>query len=138
MECVNEKLWPVLIGILAGVFGYLFTTFFMQPVLRYRDIKNQVLMDFIYYAQVVNAKELNEDMQALFNQRVLANRKTSAQLSAAIQDLPWLYMGFIKLKGHRPTEAATLLIRYSNTTEYEEAHKIEAAIRRKLGLPKEA
>lgn len=44
--------------------------------------------------------------------------------------------GNLKHKGHRPEEAARHLIGYSNTTDYEEAHKVEDAIRRKLGLPK--
>lgn len=34
-------------------------------------------------------------------------------------------------------EAASHLIGYSNTSEYEEAHKVQAAIRRNLGLPNE-
>lgn len=130
-------LLSALIGIVAGAFGYWFTTFYMQPILRFRDLRNQVLMDFIYYARVVNAKELNDEMQTLYRQRILANRRASAQLSAAIQDLPKWYLAFLKRKGHRPEEAARHLIGYSNTTEYEEAHKVEDAIRRKLGLPKE-
>jgi len=126
-----------LIGIVAGALGYWFTTFSMQPILRFRDLRNQILMDFIYYAQVINAKDLNDEMQALYRQRVLANRCASAQLSAAIQDLPQWYLAFLKHKGQRPEEAAHHLIGYSNTTDYEEAHKKEAAIRRKLGLPNE-
>jgi hypothetical protein len=109
----------------------------MQPILRFRDIRNQVLMDFIYYAQVINAEGLNEEMQALYRQRILANRRSSAQLFAAIQDLPQWYLSFLRHKGHRPEKAARHLIGYSNTTEYEAAHKLEDAIRSKLGLPKE-
>jgi len=134
---MDVGLLSALIGIVAGAFGYWFTTFSMQPILRFRDLRNQVLMDFIYYAQVVNAKNLNDKMQALYRQRILANRRASAQLSAAIQDLPQCYLAFLKHKGHRPEEAARHLIGYSNTTDYEEAHKLEDAIRRKLGLPKE-
>jgi len=134
---MDVNLWAVLIGIVAGALGYWFTTFSMQPILRFRDFRNQVLMDFIYYAQVINANGLNDKMKALYQERVLANRKASAQLSAAIQDLPHWYLAFLRHKGHRPEEAARHLISYSNNTEYEEAHKLEDAIRRKLGLPKE-
>ena len=59
---MDVKLWAVIIGILAGAFGYWFTTFSMQPILRYRNLRNKVLSDFIYYAQVVNASGLNEEM----------------------------------------------------------------------------
>jgi len=130
-------LLSALIGLVAGAFGYWFTTFNMQPILRFRDIRNQVLMDFIYYAQVINAEGLNEEMQSLHRERILANRRTSSQLTAAIQDLPKWYLVYLKHKGYRPDEAARHLIGYSNTTEYEQAHKVGAAIRRQLGLPKE-
>ena len=130
-------LLSALIGLVAGAFGYWFTTFNMQPILRFRDLRNQVLMDFIYYAQVINAESLNEKMQSLYCERVLANRRASSQLTAAIQDLPKWYLTYLKHKGYRPEEAARHLIGYSNTTEYEQAHKVEAAIRKQLGLPEE-
>ena len=133
---MDVNLWAVLIGIVAGALGYWFTTFSMQPILRFRDFRNQVLMDFIYYAQVINADDLNDEMKALYQERVLANRKASAQLSAAILDLPWWYLLYIKVKGLAPKEAARYLIGYSNNTDYDKAYKIEAAIRSKLGLPK--
>lgn len=132
---MDLKLWAMLIGLIAGAFGYWFTTFHMQPILRFRNLRNQILMDFIYYAQVINAEKLNEDMKKLYRERVLANRKSSAQLSAAIQDLPLWYSYYLKQKGCEPEKAATHLIGYSNTTEYEVAHKREDAIRKNLGLP---
>jgi hypothetical protein len=126
-----------LIGICSGAIGYWFTTFSVQPILRYRDRSNQVLVDFIYYAQVINADGLNEEMQALHRERGLANRKTSAALSAAILDLPAWYRWYLNCKGLAPRDAAKHLIGYSNTTDYEQAHKVEDFIRRKLGLPPE-
>lgn len=135
---MDVELWAVFIGIVAGVVGYWFSTFIMQPILRFREIKNQILMDFIYYAQVVNADNLNDEMKALFRERILANRKKSAQLSAATIDLPRWYLSYLKRKGITPLEAAQHLIGFSNTTQYEQAHKVQGAIRRKLGLPPEA
>ncbi len=130
-------LLSALIGLVAGAFGYWFTTFNMQPILRFRNLRNQILMDFIYYAQVINAEGLNEEMQSLHRERILANRRASSQLTAAIQDLPKWYLIYLTRKGYCPEEAAHHLIGYSNTTEYEQSHKVEAAIRRQLGLPKE-
>jgi len=134
---MDVNLWAVLIGIVAGALGYWFTTFSMQPILRFRDFRNQVLMDFIYYAQVINANGLNDKMKALYQERILANRRASAQLSAAIQDLPFWYLLYLKQRGFAPQKAANHLIGYSNTTDYEDAHKLEDAIRKKLGLPME-
>jgi len=126
-----------LIGITAGAFGYWFTTFSVQPILRYRDLRNRVLSDFIYYAQVINADGLNEEMKELYRRRVLANRELSAALSASVLDLPTWYLWHLKLKGLAPAEAARHLIGFSNTTEIEQSHKLQAAIRKKLGLPPE-
>lgn len=85
---MDVSLWAALIGIMAGGIGYWFSTFVMQPILRFRNIRNRVLRDFIYYAQVINADGLNDDMKKLYRERVLSNRKTSADLTAAILDLP--------------------------------------------------
>ena len=89
---MDVGLLSAIIGIIAGAFGYWFTTFNMQPILRFRNIRNQILMDFIYYAQVINAEGLNDRMKALYEERILANRRSSAQLSAAIQELPSWYL----------------------------------------------
>jgi hypothetical protein len=134
---MDTNLLAALIGVFAGALGYWFATFCMQPILRYRDIRNNILMDFIYFAQVINAEGLNDEMKKLHRERVLSNRKTSAQLTAAIQDLPKWYLKFLKWKKYNPNEAANHLIGYSNTTEYEMSHKLEAAIRKRLGLPYE-
>lgn len=132
---MDVSLWAAVVGIVAGAVGYYVATFWIQPILRYRDIRNRVVMEFIYYAQVINAEGLNEEMQALYRERVKSNRKTSAEFSASILDLPWLYLSYLHRRGRRPDHAASHLIGYSNNTDYDEAHKREDAIRRLLGLP---
>jgi hypothetical protein len=107
----------------------------MQPILRYRDARAKILMDFTYYAQVVNAEGLNEEMQKLFVERVLENRKSSAQLDAAVVELPSWFLWYLHRRGWRPAEAATHLIGFSNTRDWKEAVKLENVIRQKLGLP---
>jgi len=134
---VDVSLLAALIGIVAGAFGYWFTIFFMQPILRFKNLRNKVLMDFIYYAQVINADGLNDDMKNLYRERVLENRKSSAQLSAAILDLPSWYLSYLKYKNLNPSEAVRHLIGFSNTSEYDKSTKFESAIRRQLGLPKD-
>ena len=132
---MDSKFLAMIIGLIAGSFGYRFTTFHMQPILRYRGLRNKVLMNFIYYAQVINAENLNDEMKQLHRDRILENRKSSAGLFAAIQDLPLWYSYYLKKKGLKPEQAAKHLIGYSNTTEYKNADKLEKAIRNKLGLP---
>lgn len=134
---MDVNLIAALIGVLAGAAGYWIAIFWMQPILRYRSIRNQVHSDFIYYAQVVNADGLNEEMQALYRERVLANRKASAELSAASLELPFWYKWWLCLWKRKPARAAQHLIGYSNTREYEQSHKVQALIRRLLGLPPE-
>lgn len=124
-------------GVVAGTLGYWISTFHIQPILRFHDVRNQVLMDFIYYAQVINTSGLNDEMQNLYRERVLANRKASAQLFAATQSLPFWYRFYLKLKKWGPEDAAKHLIGFSSTTEYEQAAKVQALIRKKIGLPPE-
>ena len=57
---MDEKLIVVLIGIVSGAIGYWITTFWMKPILQYRELKSKILIDLIFYAQVVNAKGLDQ------------------------------------------------------------------------------
>ncbi len=134
---MDVNIVTALIGVSAGAIGYWLSTFSVQPILRYRDFRSQVLKDFIYYAQVVNAERLNEEMQALYKERVLANRKTSAALTAAILELPCWYKWYLRTKGLSPEDGAMRLIGYSNTTDHETANRLSASIRSALGLPSE-
>lgn len=132
---MDAGLWAAIIGIVAGTFGYWFTTFAVQPILRYRDVRSKVLRDFIYYAQVVNAEKLSDDMQQLFRERVLENRRSSAELNASLEELPAWYLYFLRIRGLKPADAASCLIGYSNTREWRDAHRVENSIRKSLGLP---
>jgi hypothetical protein len=133
---MDVNITVALIGVASGAAGYWITTFYMEPIMRYYDVRNQILMDFIYYAQATNANDMNEEMQKLYRERILSNRKSSAQLSAAVQDLPFLYLSYLKIfKGLNPEAAVKKLIGFSNTTEYDESLRLQDEIRRHLGLP---
>ena len=134
---MNVTLIAAAIGILAGAIGYWVTTFWMQPILRYRSIRNQIHSDFIYYAQVVNADGLNEEMQDLNRERILANRKSSADLFAISFELPAWYKLLLKKRNLNPEQAAKYIIGYSNACEYDNACELQENIRQLLGLPKE-
>jgi hypothetical protein len=132
---LDSGFFATLIGIVAGALGYWFVTFSMQPILRYRDVRAKILMDFTYYAQVVNANGLSDEMQKLFVERVRENRKSSAQLQAAVCELPFWYSWYLGLRGLKPAEASRQLIGFSNTTNWTDAPPLENTIRRALGLP---
>ena len=134
---MDINLISALIGVLAGAAGYWVTIFWMQPILRYRFICNRVHSDFIFFAQVINADGLNEEMQSLHRERILSNRKASAELSAASLELPFWYAWWLRLRKLDPAKAAQHLIGYSNIREYDQAHKGKALISRLLGLPSE-
>jgi hypothetical protein len=134
---LDVTLQAAFIVIASSAAGYWITTFYIQPILRYRNIRNKVLRDFIYYAQVINADGLNEDMQKLYRERVLANRDASVNLRAAIMELPKWYLSYLKKRGQNPEKAARDLIGFSNTRKYEQSHKLESNIRKNLGLPSE-
>lgn len=131
---MDEKFLSVLIGIAAGTIGYWFTTFWMKPILQYRDLRSEVFADLIFYAQVVNAEGLNERMQKLYENRILANRRHSADLYACIEDLPGWYKWWLKRKGQSPDDAAKNLVGFSNTTDYDAGFARVAAIRKALGF----
>lgn len=131
---MDEKLLAVLLGIIAGGIGYWITTFWMKPILQYRELRLKVFADFIFYAQVVNADGLNERMKALYEDRIASNRRNSADLAACLIELPSWYRWWLHRKGQAPERAASHLIGYSNTTEYEAAAKVMRAIKRSLGF----
>jgi hypothetical protein len=131
---MDTNIVAAFIGVAAGAAGYWVTTFWMRPLLQYRELRMKVHADFIFYAQVVNAAGLNERMQNLYEDRVLANRRNSAELVACLGELPSWYKKRLVRQGQAPVSAARHLIGYSNTTEYEAAAKLAAAIKRELGI----
>lgn len=131
---MDEKLIAVLLGIVAGAIGYWISTFWMKPILQYRDIRIKVFADFIFYAQVVNAEGLNDRMKKLYEDRAMSNRRNSADLAACLNELPSWYKWWLHRRGQSPARAISNLIGYSNTTEYEAAEKRVVAIKRALGF----
>lgn len=131
---MTEKLITALVGIVAGAIGYWFTTFWMKPILQYRELRSGILVDLIYYAQVVNAEGLNERMQALYEDRILSNRRRSAELAACLLELPCWYKLWLSHRNHAPEKVVSHLIGFSNTTDYEAAAKRVESIKAALGI----
>jgi hypothetical protein len=134
---MSDELVSALIGVSAGAFGYLVVTFWVRPILRYRDIRSGVLFDLVYYAQVINANGLNDSMKSLYEERTLSNRRRSAEITACLLELPCWYKYWIKMRGERPVDAARNLIGFSNTSEYMEGSARVDKIRKALGITSE-
>ena len=113
---MDEKLVAVIVGVIAGAVGYWISTFWMKPILQYRELRTKVFADFIFYAQVVNADGLSDRMKELYEGRITSNRRNSADLAACLPELPAWYKWWLHRKGQSPERAATHLIGYSNTT----------------------
>lgn len=131
---MHMEMAAALIGILAGATGYCIGAFWMQPILKYRELRLKVYGDFVFYAQVVSADGLNERLKALYVERVMANRRTSADLAACLTQLPRWYVWWLLINGQTPMRAASHLIGYSNSIDHETAHKIAEKIKRDLGF----
>jgi len=131
---MDEKLFAPLVGIVAGAIGYWFTTFWMKPIVRYREIRNHILSDLIFYAQVTNPDGLVDRLKKLYEDRVESNRRRSAELSACLLELPFWYKWWLKRKGQSPEDAARNLIGFSNATKYDQADKRIENIKNALGF----
>lgn len=77
-----------LFSILAGAASYLVVNFWMNPLLRYLEIKHQVTSDLVFYANVIDATGLNKEMQERRLERQQSNRRHAAEIRAAYYRLP--------------------------------------------------
>lgn len=134
---MDEKLFGLIVGLVAGAIGYWFTTFWMKPILQYRELRSKIIADLIYYAQVTTAEGMNESMQKLYEERVLANRRSAAEMAACLLELPFWYKWWLTRWGHTPYKVVSDLIGFSNTTDYDKADLRTRSIRRSLGLKPE-
>lgn len=112
-----------LIGIVAGGFGYLIVTFWIRPIVRYLDVKHQVLSDLIFYASAINADGMNENIKTRVLYRIEANKRHSADLTACHVDLPFWYKWCLEQRKESPEAAATHLMGLSNTSDHDAAGK---------------
>lgn len=131
---MNDQLLTTFIGISAGAIGYWIAAFWMRPILRYKDIRQQVLSDIIFYANAVIADGMSERIKEASMQRIDSNRRHSADLTASYEILPYWYRLWLKYKGHDIEKAARNLIGYSNTPNYDDAEKRVNAIKSALGF----
>ena len=129
-----EKFLITLFAVVAGAVGFLLANFWFKPILRFKEIKSQVASGLIFYANVINADNLNEEMKERLLKRVEANRRHSADLSANYDELPKIYKYLLNRKGIYPKKASKSLMGLSNTFEWRDAEKRVDEIKSNLGI----
>lgn len=112
-----------LIGITAGATGYLISTFLFQPILRYREIRSQIISDLVFYRNAIDSSKLDEIMKKRMEDRISSNLRHSADLVAILVELPRLYKYYITKRGINIQGAISELRILSSTFEYESAAK---------------
>jgi len=134
MERKMIELVAAFIGIIAGAGGYLLATFWFQPILKYREIRSQIISDIIFYANAVKADGMNDAFKQRVLDRMVANRRHSADLAACFHELPCLYRSYLMKIEERPDNASVELMGLSNTSEWEAASQRIDAIQKYLKI----
>lgn len=123
----------LLFSLCAGASGYLITTFWIKPLLRYLDIRHDVTADLVFYANVVYADMLNDEMKERGEARKVSNRKHASEFVACYYRLPLWYKWILQLRKESPLDAASALIGLSNSSN--ESYQVhERALRKALRL----
>jgi hypothetical protein len=71
-----------ILSILAGALGYLAVNFWIRPIKRYYDLKHDLVVDQIFYANAVNPAGMNDYIHEQHTKRVLTFRKHLAAFLA--------------------------------------------------------
>lgn len=79
----------LIFSLLAGGAGYLIVTFWMNPILRYLNIRDEVTSDLIFYANVMHDSEWHsEALKNRNEERRISNRKHASEIAACWYRLP--------------------------------------------------
>lgn len=123
-------------GLVSGVIGYILTTFGMEPVIRYRDVRHAIVRDLVLYANAIVPMSAPNKPDPRVQKRQKANRERSAELHAVIVRLPRLYRKYLVWVSEDPEIAASQLIGLSNTSDSGDADRRITKIREALRVPR--
>lgn len=126
----------LLLSLAFGAMGYLIITFIMKPVTIYLDTRHAVVSDLVFFANVINADMLNEEMKQRFKERQNSNRRHASEFAAAYYDLPKWARKLVRKKTD-PLAASRALIGLSNTDDYESADRYVKELKKHLGIDDE-
>jgi hypothetical protein len=129
-----EQFWITLLIIAAGGAGYLMVTFWVRPILRYRDIKYEVFADLVFFANALDLQRLDGTLREDTLQRKEKNRRHAAQLAAIYSDLPYWYKCWLRKKKEDPQEASKELVGLSNSSTWRDAEGFIKGVKEHLRL----
>lgn len=147
-----EPYLTLFIAVLAGLVGFFSSTFWIQPILRYRDIRSKIIERLIYLSDVYEDdstnyfkehSENNVDVQEVLNfekkrmkEKYFEGRKLSGELHGVILYLPnWYKSFFLKRRDENPWEAKNQLIGFANSRDYKETILRIRNIQKLLKIP---
>lgn len=130
-----EQFLITLLSIAAGAAGYLIITFWVQPILRYRDIKYRVAADLVFFANAIELQKHDGALREDTQQRKDSNRRCASELKAIYSDLPYWYCLLLKKRKENPIEASKDLIGLSNSSNWRDAEPFEKGVRKNLLIP---
>jgi len=117
----------LIFSLLAGGSGYLIVTFWMNPVLRYLQIRHEVTSDLIFYANVLHETLLGDELKQRANERRVANRKHASEIAACYYRLPgWYKKYFLNRRNEDPLKASRNLIGLSNSSNETYRNHVDA------------
>lgn len=115
-----QEITLLIFSLIAGGSGYLIVTFWMNPILRYLQIRHEVTSDLIFYANVMDESSplLGDELKQRAKERRVLNRKHASEIAACYYRLPWWYKKyFLKRRNEDPLQASKHLIGFSNSSD---------------------
>jgi len=128
--------WFTLISsVAAGSIAYLITNFWINPILRYRDIKYQIASNLVFFANAIELQKTDGSLRPDTLEREKANRRSASDLEALIPFLPKWYRYVLSARKEKPEEAAKDLIGLSNQHDFQYAKELALRIKINLNMP---
>jgi hypothetical protein len=118
---MSTVVWGAVVGLLSGAASYWMTEFHFAPILHFRKLRTSVHADLIFFANAIDLTGMDKEMTKRVEDRMVANRRHSAELRAVFQLLPAWYAWLLKQKGIDVPQASKELIGLSNTMDHESA-----------------
>ena len=129
-----EAFLITLLSVGAGALGYLVVTFWVQPILRYRELKYRVTADLVFFANAMELQKQDGTLREDTLERKDSNRRCASELKAIYSDLPLSYRLLLKTRKESPVEASKDLIGLSNSSSWEDGLEYERGLRKNLGM----
>jgi hypothetical protein len=130
-----EQFLITLLSIGAGALGYLIVTFWVQPILRYREIKYRVAADLVFFANAMELQKQDGTLREDTLKRKDSNRHCASELKAIYSELPLWYRLLLKKREEKPLEASKDLIGLSNSSSWADGLEFEKGVRKNLKIP---